>query len=493
MSLSQLGQGPVSYDEFRQRVRRFRRSDALRAVASLAAQLQRAAFQQGPPIQLPDYVSEFSLAGVARTALIAANEHRDQPLSRHDLVVLCGYYLNVADPALNDMAGLDRLRQLMSRIVFEQFGFQYSLMENVGRTLSLLLDQATHCENAPTAEEWTRALGAPLEHFMRTGLALHVAIVQNDGAISRELLRADHVAPIFAPLSADEALDIADRLFVRTPEELAIWGRQWEIAGREKWSPNPLQSWPLVGIGDDLVGPSPRYIMDRITPTGLYFIGLEAFGRRFTDALGCMFERYVGAQLRLLRDAAVHDQVVYGSPERKTTDFFIVTDKVVVLVEVKASRPVLATRVGQPEGDQDIAAKIGNARGQIVATARMIEDGHPAVAHIPSDRPLRGLVVTLEPFFLVQTFLYEEVLGEAHVPIIIASAHELEGVVAILSGRQDVGERLLRALTPRPPSPHEPPSPPSLSAAVKDLAKVTNPILSDCWDRFTEDMSAPPD
>jgi hypothetical protein len=32
----------------------------------------------------------------------------------------------------------------------------------------------------------------------------------------------------------------------------------------------------------------------------------------------------------------VHDEIVYGSPERRTTDFFVVTDEVVVLVEVKA-------------------------------------------------------------------------------------------------------------------------------------------------------------
>jgi len=315
---------------------------------------------------------------------------------------------------------------------------------------------------------------------MRTGFALHVAIVQNNGAISRQTLRADHVAPIFAPLSTDDALDIADRLFVRTPEQNAAWGRRWEVAGREKWSPNPLQSAPLVAIGDDLVGPSPRYIIDRITPTGLYFIGREAWGPRFTDALGCMFERYVGAQLRLLRHATVHDETVYGSPERRTTDFFVVTDEVVVLVEAKASRPVLATRLGQPEGDEDIASKVGKARTEIAVTAKMIEDSHPAVAHIPNDRPLRGLVVTLEPFHLLQTLLYEDILGKAPLPIAITSAHELEGVVATLAERPDAGERLLRALTP------DPPSPPSLSKAVKDLTPLPNPILVDGWDRFTE-------
>jgi hypothetical protein len=193
-----------------------------------------------------------------------------------------------------------------------------------------------------------------------------------------------------------------------------------------------------------------------------------------------LFERYVGAQLRLLRHATVHDEIVYGSPERRTTDFFVVTDEVVVLVEVKASRPVLATRLGQPEGDEDIGKKIGNARSQILATAKLIKDGHPAVAHVPNDRPLRGLVVTLEPFHLVQTFLFEDVLGDAPVPITITTAHELEGVVAMLAERSDLGERLLRALTP------EADSPSSLRDAVRDLTPVPNPILSDGWGRFTE-------
>jgi hypothetical protein len=72
-------------------------------------------------------------------------------------------------------------------------------------------------------------------------------------------------------------------------------------------------------------------------------------------------------------------------------------DDLVVGGRLKSSRPVLATRVGQREGDEDIAAKIGNARSQILASAKLIEDGHPAVAHVPNDRTLRGLVVTLEP------------------------------------------------------------------------------------------------
>jgi hypothetical protein len=99
---------------------------------------------------------------------------------------------------------------------------------------------------------------------------------------------------------------------------------------------------------------------------------------------------------------------------------------------------------------------------------------------------LRGLIVTLEPFHLVQRFLYQNILGETPVPITIAWAHDLEGVAAMLADQPDVGQRLMEALTP------DADSPPSLRDAVKDLPPVPNPILSDAWDRFTRQLASPP-
>ena len=270
--------GSVSYDEFRQRVRRYRRSDVLRAVAALAVQMDAAERGSGQPPRLPEYVRQFSLAGVARTCLIAGNDHRNDPFSINELAALCGMYLNIHDPALDQESSTTRLRQLMSRIAYEQFGFQYSLSEELGRPLPLLLDHVAYCPGAPSEADWERALRVPLAHFMRVGFALHVAIMSNGGSIARSLLQAPHVAPVFEPLSTEEALDVADRLFIRTPEEHAAWGRDREEPRHEKWSPNPLRAAPLVLLGADVVGPIPRFIVDRITLSGLYFIGLEAFG-----------------------------------------------------------------------------------------------------------------------------------------------------------------------------------------------------------------------
>lgn len=480
-----MTRGPVSYEAFRQRVRRHRRSDVLFATARLAAHLHQAEYGQREPPAVPNFVSSFALAGIAHAALVHANEFRDSGVTLGDLIQMADYYVNVEDPALELEPGGDRLRGVMTRLAYEQFPFQFSLMENVGRTLPLLVDHLPSC-GGPSSDDWSDAIGVSMEDLVRLAFIMTVAVTQNGGRIARSVLRMAHVAPIFTPYTPDQALLVIDRLLAATPQELGETGRQEQVAGLEKWSFNPLTAKPLVVAEDDLIAPAPRLILERVSPTGLYFDGLDAWGTDFTNALGCAFQRYVGEQLTQLQYAQIHPEVIFGRPEVKTVDFFIVTASVVVLVEAKASRPVIATRQGQPGGDDDYLRKIGHAFGQIDQTAGWVEEGHAALAHIPQDRPLRGLVVTLEPFHLVNTLVYECIAPATRIAVTVTSSHELEGVVAALAGTQDTGSRLLGALTP------DPPAPASLSNAIEGLPSTGNPILEDAWDRFTAILETVP-
>jgi hypothetical protein len=473
---------PVPYAQFKQRVRSFRRDDLLREIAALAVALAQAEAGHTPSLNLPNVVAEWSLAGIARTALTSANNFRNRTPTVGDLVRLCSEYVNVSDPDIDSPAGSDRLRHVMARITYEQFGFGYSLMEGIGRTLTLLLDHSDDCPGAPAAEDWAEVLGVPLEHFMRVGFGLHVAILSNGGGIDRSTLLMDHVMPVFSPLGPDQVSAVIDRYFARTVDQLRADGQAREVPQYEKWSPNPLQATPLIYLGGKLIGTVPRWIADRVTPTGLYYIGLDAFGTSFTDALGCAFEKYVGTQLALLNHAVVHPEVVFGSPERRTVDYFLVTDRAVLLIEVKAARPILASRMGLVSADDDFAAKIGHARDQIDTTALLLDDGHPALSHIPRDRPTFGLIITLEPWHLAETFLYEDLLTGARVPIAVTSAHALETVAPTLADRADTGDRLLQAFS-RPP-----PAPPMFRNAIDGLSTVSNPLLQACWDRFLPDI-----
>ena len=166
-------------------------------------------------------------------------------------------------------------------------------------------------------------------------------------------------------------------------------------------------------------------------------------------------------------------------------DFFVVTDAVVVLVEVKSARPIRATRLGEPSGDDDTAKKVGHAFEQIERSAELVGSRHSALASIPADRPAVGLVVTLEPFHLVNTDWYSDVLVRPSIPTTVVSAHELESTIAVLRAQVDVGERILNALSNGTPA-----NPVHLSAAGADLENVPNPLLSAAWDRFSAPWSA---
>ena len=385
---------PVPYADFERQVRRLPRTALLRRCAATTAALERV-WPKRPASLFPS-VQSWSVAGVARTCLAAGTEDRSADASDEALARLCWSFIQVDNPATKEPLGIERV---MTPLAFEQFGSQYSKMENLSRSPALLLDHADGVPGAPTAADWTTLLGADLEQYMRIGFTAFVAVVQNGGAVSRKLLEAPHLAPIFAPISAAEALAVLDQHFVAPLNRLREVARGAEISGREKWSWNPLDATPLVQVGDDLVAPAAHLIVDKITPTGLYYTALRAWGERFTEALGAMFENYIGTHLKLLSPrAVVHPEIVYDASEKKSCDYIVVFEEVVVLVEAKITRPTMLVRSGQDGGEAELAKRIGKARDQLNGTARLIRDRHPAFTAIPDDRPMVGLIVTLEPY-----------------------------------------------------------------------------------------------
>src|SRR5579872_6445153 len=85
-----------------------------------------------------------------------------------------------------------------------------------------------------------------------------------------------------------------------------------------------------------------------------------------------------------------------------TTDVILVWPDFVLLVESKAMRLTEASRMGGPTLANEIERTIGKAIDQIGTTAGLIGTRHPKLAHIPGDRPIYGLIVTLEPYHFVQ-------------------------------------------------------------------------------------------
>ena len=443
----------------------------------------------------------FSLAGLARTALASGNETRaSKDIGIHEINDLCWHYANVDEPKDGTEAGTEHLRQMLARIGYEQLWSQLSPMEEIGRSLALFEDYAP-AAGLPTEDGWRTEFGASVCDLVNVGFAAHVGAANHGGVVPHERMADPALAPAYAGLTSAEAIAALDTFYSATVADAAEWARREERVAYEKWSPSPLLDMPIIILEDgQRVVPWNRALISKFSPNGLFYAGIRTFGNAFPEALGSAFEAYVGDNLRLLAHAeSVIPERVYGKPERKTCDWIVVFDECVLLVEVKATRPNAELRLGTPEGYDDLARKVGKAADQVETTGQLIVDRHDVVRDVPSDRPLVGLVVTLEPFLFVDDWLYEEVLGARTVPTEVIYSHVLEGVMPAIGGEPDAGRRILETITRSGVGGLPGDLKGTFDDAAHGLIGVRNPILDKVWDRIgpsaedlDDDLNDPP-
>lgn len=109
--------------------------------------------------------------------------------------------------------------------------------------------------------------------------------------------------------------------------------------------------------------------------------------------LGAAFEHHVGRQLAQAPHRSLVPELVYGHTEKRTVDWFLVFDELLVLIEVKAPRLTEAARLGDAAAlARDIDRTISKARRQIDRTAALLRSPPPELlaACVPTDRLCAG-------------------------------------------------------------------------------------------------------
>ncbi|MFJ1460927.1 nuclease-related domain-containing protein [Nocardia sp. N2S4-5] len=255
-----------------------------------------------------------------------------------------------------------------------------------------------------------------------------------------------------------------------------------QAARHKLWLSNPLLARPLIRRADGYLAPINPYVIDKVTPLGIYFTGLDHFGDDFPNLVGTSFEKLVGRHLRLLEavGAQVYPEIRYGRDSKLTCDYIVVLPEFVLLVEVKGMRSIESARLGHEDGLRVLADRVQKARRQIATTASLITERVSELDHIPDDRPVRGLVVTLEPIHLIDSVFYADLLEPIPVPTATTSAHDFEQILATLLPLPDATARMLDALTAKPSAP------PVLARAVEGLPCERNPISTQLWDDWSD-------
>jgi hypothetical protein len=345
----------------------------------------------------------------------------------------------------NDLGhpGLDEqepnaVANLLLQLAFSQFSFQRDVGPLTGRSIALF-DQTQPAD--PTQMEmlhgdWqTELLGCSLTEYIGVTQLLMAAAKPNNGRfdpawIEREDLK--DLTDIFDPAITRQVL--AEHL-VAPPSSFRRRDTETPSIGR-RFTFNPLLDTPVVsGLGPDLLMPIPDYVLWKPTPNGLYYAGIAKWGEAFARDLGRIFEAYVGRQLKLIAGAQVYPEIVYRRRKqvKKSIDWIVVFPQLVLLVEVKARRANQALRSGTPEAAAAALQQAFNrANEQLGMTFDMIMARAPEFAHIAADRPIVGMVVTIEDFHVANSGLHLPMYSPStKLPTLLVDVDELEGIVGL--------------------------------------------------------------
>jgi hypothetical protein len=289
------------------------------------------------------------------------------------------------------------LAVMLGRYSYEQFPYQSSVMEELARPYILFSDTDVPAKYLrPGPDEWQEMLGGTIEQALGASFIIFVGVMQNSGVFDPAVFTADWYSQVDHAVPSEVGLRVLD-LLTATVEEARDDGRSApELPDYlQRYSYNPLVRTPLIDIGDGLrYAPKPQFVLRAMTTENLYYRGIRQWADDFGAALGMRVQAYTGRQLRHTGEHTVIDEFRWEQKKRggvDSSDWFLVTPQVTVLIECKSARPGYTAKAGTPDGIEQANAVLGKAFGQIRNNADEIRAGNPAYAHIPADRPLVGL------------------------------------------------------------------------------------------------------
>lgn len=470
---------PYDYEDFKNAVRKFRPSDLVPQIANMSASLKEPPYSD----DVLNFFPPWGLAAAARESLLFGNEFRSSNVNRHELQGLMEKFQETVDlPPQDDT---DFYLKFMTQFMYEQYPFQESMFEEVSRSHAWMV-QGLHEVQTEVISEATLASmldGVPIKDAIGATFLLQVGAWQNSGTYNPNWLNMKHFTEVLEIYPRKNIEKMAARI-TTTPQQFRenFIATAPETQRATRFNYNPLIATPFVDMGDGKpVAPATRLILSTVTPSGLYYPGVRKHGSAFARDLGRLFEHYIGRQLNLLKGARVTPEISYGRGNgSKSVDWFVVLPHLVILVEVKSARLGPGEKVGSPKLIETLNKTISRARNQLAETIKRISEQHAEFEDIPTDRRMLGLIVTAEPFYTANNYLFQRNQATIpggnipDVPITVLSANELEKLVLL---GDELETRVLGEIMNRK----------SRVLNLRGLITKTkgrNPILKTAWDEY---------
>ena len=368
----------------------------------------------------------------------------------------------------------------MTRIAYEQFPYQESTHQEIGRSKAIFVDQAglPGLEVLGVESTWQALLGASVEDAVGAAFFLFVGAAQNLGRYEATWLDQSNFTAVLEnhPRAAIESVA---GMLTATPSQMRDDFRSAPPVGEglDRYAYNPLAKTPFVQLDEQVIAPQPRFILRAVSPDGLFYRGIAAFGPAFSRDLGRLVEHYVGRQLKLT-EHPVLSEIEYGQrrgERKKSIDWFLILPDLVVLFEVKSSRMTLSARAGDQGLVPYLERTLGHAIEQIDVTEAALVASVPEFSDVPTDRPRVGVVVTAEPHYIANSQWADRIVGRSSVPTFTCSLLELERLVTL---SPDVLTEAFRRIT-------EIRDFGGVVSKIQDLGLADNPIVDEAWNSFS--------
>jgi hypothetical protein len=388
----------------------------------------------------------WALSDIARVSLVGGSEFlRDA--TRNDLFQCAEDYRNLLDPELGTDKP-DAAAGFLLRIGYEQLPFRQSLKGEIARNIALFEQTQPSRPLTVIRPGWDQELlGCTLSQYAGIGFCVYAVATQHQGQFSTSWFDAPELQFITSHIPLTLMRDVLDREFTGDRDHYRSFGDDNEPSPYRRFGYNPLLGRPVVRLNNRLMVPVPLQVIRKVSPVGLWYAGFDRWGNSFAEDVGDLFEQYVGRVLRTIPDARVYPEIIYDPRRNKrSVDWIVLWDNVVLLVEVKSTRSTQEIRMGTAQGWIDLKGRLGRAYTQIEKTSDLVTEGHPKFSHIPKDVPRIGLVLTMEPFPFIDAGVMRDMIGVTpSVPMRVCSINDLEWLVCLPD--RSVGEHLLMLLT----------------------------------------------
>ncbi|NIL56936.1 nuclease-related domain-containing protein [Salinispora arenicola] len=269
---------------------------------------------------------------------------------------------------------------------------------------------------------------------MRASFFILVSAWKNAGWFNPGWLTQPNLRPALEALklTGDDVMSVFRRVFAADFAEVKrrILAERNTDPLLQRYDVNPLMETPFVKMPDGrYLAPSTHFVAQRLSPASLYYVGLSLGAQEFSSDLGKVTEAYVGEQLDLLDTGLVLHDVEYAKGQR-AADYVVVLPGVTLVIEVKSARVARLGRLDQQGYLDDLNRDVGKALGQIARTGAMIRQRHPAFAQVDPSQEIRGVVVTAEPHYMLNSPYYRDQITDPGFSTVILSLSELEHAVA---------------------------------------------------------------